>query len=103
MRQAAADGGVFFQRENLRFLLQAADGGGVDDTATIAFKLPHHIVLITRLNGRTERTLKIEFRFKIDPGHEFPPFQPLTRPAEANSASQTHYLLPLAMIDYRAL
>jgi hypothetical protein len=88
-------------------LLQAADGGGVNDPSAIAFKLTDDVIGIARLDRGTERALKIEFRFKIDPGHDFPPFQPLTRLSDTRlrykPASQTHYLLSLAMIDYRAL
>src|SRR5471030_1166099 len=76
MGQAAAHRGIFLQRENLGFLLQPADRRRVDNAPTVAFKLAYHVIFITRLNRRTERTLEIEFVLKIDPGYVPYPFQP---------------------------
>ncbi len=44
MRQAAAHGGVAFQREDLGLLLQAADGGGVEDTPAVALELVDEVL-----------------------------------------------------------
>ncbi|MOA53647.1 hypothetical protein D3C78_1771380 [compost metagenome] len=71
MRQAAAHRGVAFEREHLGFLLQTANGGGIDNTPAIALELPHYVVFFFGFNGVAEGPLEADFLLKVDPGHLF--------------------------------
>jgi len=44
MRETAAHGGVALQREDLGLLLQAADGGGVEDAPAVALELVDEVL-----------------------------------------------------------
>jgi hypothetical protein len=81
--QATANRGVTLEGKHLGFLLQTANGGGIDYAPAIALKLPDNIVFFLGFNWLAEWPLEADFLLKVDPGHLF--LRRCTLPRDNNS------------------